>query len=186
MKKTVLIFGLIAGAIMALMMFCTLPFVDKIGFEKGWIIGYTTMVVAFLMIFFGIRSYRENIGAGQISFGRALAVGILITLVACVCYVVAWEIIYFNFMPDFVEKYASYMMGKLKASGASQQAIEAQLQQMKSFKAMYDNPFINAAISFIEPLPIGLIVTLISALILRKKSSKQQNEANVGGTGEFA
>jgi len=70
---------------------------------------------------------------------------------------VAWEIIYFKFLPDFVDKYASYMIEKLRTSGASQQVIDAKLQQMKSFKAMYDNPFINAGITFFEPFPIGLI-----------------------------
>ncbi len=147
MKKTVLTFGLIGGAIMAAMMFATMRFVDKIGINKGEIIGYTTMIVA-----------------------RAFAVGILITVVACICYVVAWEIIYFNFMPEFADKYASYMIEKARASGASQQVIDAKLQQMKSFKAMYDNPFINAGITFFEPFPIGLIATLISAAILRKKT----------------
>jgi len=170
MKKTVLTFGLIGGAIMATMMFATMPFVDKIGLNKGEIIGYTTMIVAFMLVFFGIRSYRENVNGGHITFGRAFAVGILITLVACVCYVVAWEIIYFKFMPEFVDKYASYMVEKVKASGASQQVIDAKLQEMKNFRAMYDNPFINAAISFFEPFPIGFIVTLISAAILRKKT----------------
>ena len=170
MKKTVLTFGLIGGAIMAAMMFATLPFVDKIGFDKGEIVGYTTMILAFMLVFFGIRSYRENVSGGQITFGRAFAVGILITLVACVCYVVAWEILYFNFMPDFGDKYASYMIEKVRASGANQQVIDAKLQQMNSFKAMYDNPFINAAITFAEPFPIGLLVTLISAAILRKKT----------------
>jgi len=170
MKKTVLTFGLIGGAIMATMMFATMPFMDKIGFNKGEIIGYTTMIVAFMLVFFGIRSYRENVNGGHITFGRAFAVGILITLVACVCYVVAWEIIYFKFMPEFVDKYASYMVEKVKASGASQQVIDAKLQEMKNFRAMYDNPFINAAISFFEPFPIGFIVTLISAAILRKKT----------------
>jgi len=170
MKKTVLTFGLIGGAIMAAMMFATLPFLDKIGFDKGEIVGYTTMILAFMLVFFGIRSYRENVSGGRITFGRAFAVGILITLVACVCYVIAWEIIYFKFMPDVVDKYASYMVEKVRASGASQQAIDAQVQQMESFKALYDNPFINAAITFAEPLPIGLIVTLISAAILRKKT----------------
>jgi hypothetical protein len=170
MKKTVLTFGLIGGAIMATMMFATLPFMDKIGFDKGEIIGYTTMILAFMLVFFGIRSYRENVSDGHITFGRAFAVGILITLVACVCYVVAWEIIYFKFMPDFADKYASYVIEKARASGASQQVIDTQLQQMKSFKAMYDNPLINAAITFTEPFPIGLIVTLISAAILRKKT----------------
>jgi len=169
MKKTVVTFGLIGGAIMAAMMFATLPFVDKIGFDKGEIVGYTTMILAFMLVFFGIRSYRENVSGGRISFGRAFAVGILITLVACVCYVVAWEILYFKFMPDFVDKYASYAVEKVRASGASQQIIDAKLQEMKSFKAMYDNPFINAAITFVEPFPVGLIVTLISAAILRKK-----------------
>ena len=170
MKKTVLTFGLIAGAIMAAMMFATLPFMDKIGFDKGEIVGYTTMILAFMLVFFGIRSYRENVSGGQITFGRAFAVGILITLVACVCYVVAWEILYFKFMPDFADKYAGYVVEKVRASGASQQVIDAKLEQMKSFKAMYDNPFINAAITFVEPFPIGLIVTLISAVFLRKKT----------------
>ena len=84
MKKTVLTFGPIGGAIMATIMFATLPFVDKIGVDKGEIIGYTTMIVAF-MLFFGIRSYRENVSGGHITFGRAFAVGILITLVASGC-----------------------------------------------------------------------------------------------------
>jgi uncharacterized protein DUF4199 len=171
MKKTVFTFGLIGGAIMAAMMFATLPFMDKIGFDKGAIIGYTTMILAFMLVFFGIRSYRENVNDGQITFGRAFAVGILITLIACVCYVIAWEIIYFNFMPDFLDKYSSYVIEKARASGATQQAIDAQVQQMKSFKAMYDNPFINAAITFTEPFPVGLIVTLISAAILRKRKA---------------
>ena len=170
MKKTVLTFGLIGGGIMAAMMFATLPFVDKIGFDKAEIVGYTTMILAFLLVFFGIRSYRENVGGGQITFGRAFAVGILITLITCICYVVAWEILYFKFMPDFADKYAGYMVEKVRATGASQQVVDAQLEQMKSFKAMYDNPFINAAITFVEPFPIGLIVTLISAAFLRKKS----------------
>ena len=155
---------------MAAMMFATLPFLDKIGFDKGEIVGYTTMILAFLLVFFGIRSYRENVGGGQITFGRAFAVGILITMVACACYVIAWEILYFKFMPDFADKYASYMVEKARSSGASQQAIDATLEQMKSFRAMYDNPFINAAITFLEPFPIGLIVTLISAAFLRKKT----------------
>src|SRR5215510_15001155 len=87
MKRTVLVFGLIAGAIMAAMMFITMPLIDRIRPERAEIIGYTTMVIAFLMIFFGIRSYRENVGGGSISFGRALSVGLLIVLVASICYV---------------------------------------------------------------------------------------------------
>jgi hypothetical protein len=172
MKKTVLTFGLIAGAIMAAMMFGTLPFVDKIGFDKGVIIGYTTMVLAFMLVFFGIRSYRENVNDGVITFGRAFAVGILITLVACVCYVIAWEILYYKFMPDFLDKYASYTIEKLQASGAGQVAIDAQIAEMKGMKEMLANPFLMAALTLIEPLPVGLIITTISSAILRKKPSE--------------
>lgn len=171
MKKTVLTFGLIGGVIIAAMMFATLPFIDKIGFDKGVIVGYTTMVLAFMLVFFGIRSYRENVSDGRITFGRAFAVGILITLVICLFYVIAWEIIYFKFMPDFAEKYTSYMVEQARAAGASQQVIDAKVQEMKSLKALFDNPLTNAALTFTEPFPIGLIVTLISAAILRKKTN---------------
>lgn len=169
MKKTVLTFGLIAGAIMAVMMFATLPFIDRIGFDKGMVVGYTTMVVSFLMVFFGIRSYRDNVREGKIGFGKAFTVGILITLIACICYVIAWEILYFNFMPDFIDKYVAHAIEKTRASGASQQAIDAQIQEMDSFKKMYANPLINVAFTFLEPLPVGLVLTTISAAILRKK-----------------
>jgi len=170
MKRTVLVFGLISGAIMAGMLLLTIPFIDKIGFDRGEIVGYTSMVLAFLLVFFGIRSYRENVGGGTISFGRALAVGLLIVLISTVCYVIAWEVVYFNFMHDFVDKYAAHMVEQVKNSGAGAQAIQAKLQEMKRFKELYENPFFNAVITFLEPLPVGLILTLISAIILRKKS----------------
>ena len=170
MKKTVLTFGLISGAVSSLLVLAMMPFVYRIGFDKGLIVGYTTIVVSLLLVPFGIRSYRENVGGGAISFGRAFAVGILITLISCICYVVAWEIVYFNFLPDFADKYSAYMVEKARASGASQQVIEATLQEMKSMKSMLDNPLIFAAIGFTEPFPVGLIITLISAAVLRKKS----------------
>ena len=173
MKKTVLTFGLISGAIMSALMLATVPFMHKIGFDRGLIIGYTSMVLAFLLVFFGIRSYRENIGGGQISFGRALGVGFLIMLISCVCYVVTWEIVYFNFLPDFGDQYANYMIQNARASGASAEQIAKQVEEMKNFKTMYDNPLINVAFTFLEPLPVGLIMTFISALILRK--SRKQN-----------
>lgn len=176
MKKTVLTFGLISGAVAALLMFSTVPFIYRIGFDKGVIVGYTAIVVSLLLVPFGIRSYRENVGGGNITFGRAFAVGILITLISCVCYVLAWEIVYFNFLPDFADKYAAYMVEKAKASGATQQVIDATLQKMKSMKAMLDNPLMLAVIGFTEPFPVGLIITTISAAILRKKPQGNERE----------
>ena len=176
MKKTVLTFGLISGAIISVLMLLTVPFIDQIGFDRGLIVGYTSMVLAFLLVFFGIRSYRENVGGGYISFGRALGVGLLIMLIACACYVITWEIVYFNFLPDFADKYANYMIEQARSSGASADQIAKQVEEMKQFKTWYDNPFINVAFTFLEPLPVGLVMTLISALILRKRRQDLQNE----------
>src|SRR5713226_6264026 len=169
MKKTVLTFGLLAGLVIMVMMFTTLLLSDRIGFGKGEIIGYTTIVLSFLLVFFGIRSYRENVSGGTITFGRAFAVGILITLIATVFYVATWEVMYFKFMLDFCDKYAAYAIEKARAAGASAQQIQATADEMKRFKVMLNNPFINAALTFTEPFPIGLIITLISSAVLRKK-----------------
>ncbi len=179
MKKTVLTFGLISGAIMSLMMLATLPFMDQIGFDYGMVIGYTTIVLSFMLVFFGIRSYRDNVGGGNITFGRAVAVGILITLISCLFYVGTWEVIYFKLMPDFAEKYTKYALDKVIASGASTEVINAKIQEMKSLKVMLDKPLINAAISFTEPFPIGLIVTLISAAILRTKTKHADRDEKI-------
>ena len=170
MKKIVLTFGTISGVIFSVMMFTTMPFMDQIGFDKGHLIGYTTMVVAFLLVFFGIRSYRENVLDGYISFGRAFKVGFLIMLVSCAFYVLSWEIVYFNFIPDFVDKYQAYVVETARANGATAEEIAKQTQDMEKFKGWYSNIFFNVIITFlIEPFPVGLIMTLISALILKKR-----------------
>src|ERR1700674_1451678 len=136
MKKTILTFGLISGALSSLMMVATVPFLDKIGFDKGEYFGYTAIVLSFLLVFFGIRSYRDNVGNGQITFTKAFAVGISITLISCIFYVVTWEIIYFNFLPNFMDEYGAHIIEKLKASGASAAAIQAQAEKIKKYKEM--------------------------------------------------
>ncbi|HLW97761.1 MAG TPA: DUF4199 domain-containing protein [Candidatus Acidoferrales bacterium] len=173
MKKTILTFGLISGAISTLMMVATVPFADRIGFDKGAFVGYTAIVLSFLLVFFGIRSYRDNIGNGQVTFFKGFTVGICITLISCVFYVVTWEILYFNFMHNFMDKYSAYAIEKAKASGASASAIQTQIQEMNDFKVKYENPFFNAAVTFTEPFPLGFLITLISAAVLRKKSQSQ-------------
>jgi hypothetical protein len=173
MKRTILVFGLISGALSSLMMLATMKFVDKIGFDKGEYVGYTAIVLSFLLVFFGIRSYRDNVGNGQITFTKGFAVGICITLISCIFYVVTWEALYFTVMHDFMDKYSAYMVEKLKASGASAAALQAQVQELKKYKEWYENPFYNAAMTFVEPFPVGLVITLISAAILRKKPQSQ-------------
>lgn len=169
MRKIVLTFGLIAGAILSVMMLVTIPFQDQIGFDKGAIIGYTTMVLAFLMVFFGVKSYRDNVAGGSVTFGRAFLVGILITLVASVCYVATWQVIYYKIAPDFMDKYSAYAMEQAKASGATEVQIDTQKKDMDEFMEMYKNPVVNIAFTFIEPLPVGIVFTLVTAGVLSRK-----------------
>lgn len=169
MKRVVLTFGLIAGAILSIVMMFTAPFLDRIGHDKGAIIGYTTMVLAFLMTYFGIKSYRDNVAGGTISFSRALGVGLMITVIASLCYVATWEVIYFRFVPDFGEKYAVYAVEQKRKSGASQAEVDAKAKEMAAFVESYKNPLVNVSYTFLEPLPVGLLLTLVSAAMLRRK-----------------
>lgn len=174
MKKTVLTFGLISGVLSSGMMLATVPFMHKLSSSKGLVIGYTAIVLSFLLVYFGIRSYRDNVGNGHITFTKAFAVGISITLISCLFYVATWEIVYFNFLPrDFMDKYGTQTIEKLKASGASPAVVEAKTQQLKKFKEQYENPLFNSLMTFIEPFPIGLVITLFSAAVLRKKAQSQ-------------
>jgi hypothetical protein len=177
MLKIVLTFGLIAGAVMAATFLAALPFHEQIGFDNSMVVGYASMVAAFLMVYFGVRQYRDQVGGGVISFGRALAVGLAITLVACLCYVVMWQIVYYNFIPDYLDKYAEYTIEKEKAAGATAAQLEASRQEMREFKEMYQNPLINAAFTILEPLPVGVLISLISAGVLRRG---RQNGALAG------
>jgi len=173
MRKIVLTFGLIAGAILSVMMLITLPFQDRIGFDRGAIIGYTTMVLAFLMVFFGVRSYRDNVAGGSVTFGRAFVVGLLITVVASVCYVATWQLIYYRLTPDFGDKYAAYAIEKAKKSGATDAQIAEKTKEMAQFSQMYKKPLVNIALTFLEPLPVGILFTLITAVALSRKRRVQ-------------
>ena len=179
MKKIVLTFGLISGVVCSVMMAATVPFGEQIGFEKAEYLGYTIIVLSFLMVFFGIRSYRENVLNGQITFARGFLVGILITLVTCIFYVATWEVMYYNFMPDFMDKYSAHILEKAKSSGMSAEALRSKIQELQKAKELYANPFYNAALTFLEPFPVGLAMTPVSALILRKRLPSQPARAAV-------
>ena len=170
MKKTVLICGLIAGFISA-SLFIGLMIVGDDGkhSEDGMLIGYTLMILAFSFIFVGTKITRDKHQGGVISFGKAFRVGLYITLIASTIYVVMWLFTYYLVMPDFAEHYSAQMLEKMKASGASAAELAREQAEMARFNQMYKNPFFNAMITYTEILPVGLLMSLISALILKKK-----------------
>lgn len=178
MRKIVLTFGLISGAILSAMMLATTPFIDKIGYDKGFIIGYTSMVLGFLLIYFGLRSYRDNVAGGSVSFGRALSVGALIALVGSLCYVATWEAIYYGGLaPNFMENYQAHSIESARASGATEAQIAEKKAEMEKYAEWYRNPVLNAGMTFLEPLPVALVMSLVTAGVV---SRKRRENAPVG------
>jgi hypothetical protein len=168
MKKTVWTYGLMSGALLSALMAATLPFQDE-GFDHSLLVGYGIMMVAFLLIYLGVRSYRERVGGGTVGFGRALAVGLSIGLIASVCYVATWEVMYFKFMPDFMARYGEHELETARADGASEAALAQKKAELDEFERMYQNPAINAAFTILEPLPVVLVVSLVSAGVLGRR-----------------
>ena len=168
MKKIVLTFGLLSGVLSAVLMTVNMLFLDDIGFDRGMYVGYTVIVISFLFVYFGVRSYRDNVLGGRISFGKAFQAGILITLISCVCYVASWMVTYPRLFPDFADKYVAYMVEDKRAAGASPAEIDQAAKEGEDIKRLLANPVTNAAVTFTEPFPVGVLVTLISAAALRK------------------
>lgn len=173
MKKTVLVFGLILGGIITTMMIygatqcCRNP-----ESESNDIAGYAALIVAFSFIFIGIKNFRDKYNGGLISFGKAFRVGTLITLVASTMYVVVWLFDYYLFVPDFIDKYIQHVLYEARTDGATQLQLDKKAAEMADFKELYKNPLFVVLISFAEVLPIGLVVSLISSLILKRAKLK--------------
>jgi hypothetical protein len=177
MKKNILIYGLIAGVVVATLMLINVNYVShcagNVDYNTSMLIGYASMLVAFSLVFVGIRNYRDKFSGGTISFGKAFKIGILMVLLASTVYVAAWMIDYYVFIPDFMEKLAASSIAELKVKGASQLEIAKQTKDMADMVEMLKNPFIHAAVAYTEILPVGLIVTTISSLILKRKTVPQ-------------
>src|SRR5689334_3047896 len=129
MKKTVFVFGVASGLVSSTLMLLTVPFMHQIGYDRGLVVGYTAIVAAFLVVFFGVRSYREQQAGGGLTFGRAFSVGILIVLISCAFYVATWELVYFKLSPDFMDNWTAHAVEQARASGASQAKIDETVRQ---------------------------------------------------------
>lgn len=173
MKPYVVKYGFLSGGISVVLMFLTfVVFRGPWLFENGVFVGYAGMVLSFAVIFVGVRSYREQVGEGRISFGKAFQVGLLITLISSACYALAWLCINHFLYPNFWDDYLQHSMERLRQSGATEAALQENMKTMEEYKSMTANPFFNVLFAFIEPLPVGFLVTLISAGVLRRKEPR--------------
>jgi hypothetical protein len=171
MKKIIITNGVIAGVIVSAMLLISLPLMDRgiLNYDSGMIVGYTSMVIALSVIFFGIKTYRDQYQSGTITFGQGFKLGILIALLAGVIYALTWEVYYNVAAPDFMQQYTEHYLKKMKEEGASQAEIQSMQTEMDNFSELYKNPVVRFGYTLMEILPVGLVITLISAGILRKR-----------------
>jgi amino acid transporter len=166
MKKNVLVFGIVLGLILCI------PWIIMVNmlytnpeFKSNDALGYAILIVIYSLIFVGIRNYRNRELCGNISFGKGFKVGVLITLIAGVVYVLVWSFSFYLFVPDFMEVYTEHVLYQC----TSEEDLAAKTIEMENFAKMYENPIFMVLMTFAEVVPIGLAVTLVSALILKKK-----------------
>jgi hypothetical protein len=171
MKRIILVYGLIAGTIIGGMLLITMPLYTSgtLNFDNGELLGYSTMTIAFSLIFFGVKSYRDKEMRGEITFGRAIKVGLLIALVACVVYALCWEIAYSQYGETFTREMVNHTLEKMKSEGATEAELAKTRADWEGFSELYKNPLIRFSITMLEPSPVAVLITLISAALLRRK-----------------
>lgn len=170
MKRIVLIYGIIGGIIVAAFMWLTLGSGEH-DFDNGMWVGYTTMVIGLSTIFFAVRSYRDKHQGGTIKFGKAFLVGLYITLIASTMYVASWMVLSATTEQDFMEAYYEHEKAELERSDLAREQVEAQLQEMRDFQEMYKNPVVKIGFTYMEILPVGLLISLLCAALLRSGRS---------------
>mgnify|MGYP006170034165 CR=1 FL=1 len=164
MNKIILKNGLFGSIIVsALLVFVTMYMRANPEKEVSMLIGFTVMTLAFFFLFWGIKQQREA-NNGLISFGKAFMTGFWISLIISTIYVLVWLIILYNFFPNFAEHYTDMAIQK-----ASPDEVAKVTEEMNSFKEMYKNPILVILFTYIEILPLGIVISFISALILKKK-----------------
>lgn len=170
MKSITIKYGLIGGVIVSIFMSINMGTMDmESDMGTSEIIGYTVIFIALTAIFFGIRKIRDDQYGGSISFGKAFLTGLYIALIASTLYVLTWMFLSEFYFPDFAAEYFNAEVAKIKSSGLSETEIATQIQGMEEFMENYKNPVFKFFITYIEILPVGLLISLISAAILKKK-----------------
>ena len=169
MKKDVLKHGLLSGLAAAILMGLTVPYEHHINARWAMAVGYTSMVLSFLIVFIGVKHYRDHERAGSITFARAFTAGLLMTLITCACYVAMWEVLTATVEKNFAHDYTAGLIRQAQHSGLQGAALQHKIAEANQFEAMYANPLYRMSMTLLEPLPVGLVMALVTAGILRRK-----------------
>lgn len=177
MKKTILTFGAISGLVIGLFIVVISLLVSRYPSLENTYVGYSAQIIAFAFIFVGVKNFRDKFNQGTVSFGKAFRIGLGITLIAGTVYVLVWLVEFYVFIPDFMEKYAAKMVKNVHDSGVPQAIADKKIAQINGMKEMYKNPLFVILLTYAEVLPVGLIISLLTALILKRKYPRPQAQA---------
>ena len=168
MRKTITTYGLIAGAVIAISVALSLALGsgDESPAALEWL-GYAVMIIAFSVIFVAIKAYRDKELGGVIRFGTAFGVGIGVTLVASLIYVAAWEVNLYVTDYAFIEQYTQSLIETEEEAGASEAELAELTAEIEVLKERYANPLFRLPMTLLEIFPVGLLITLTSAAVLR-------------------
>ena len=170
MKRAVWKYGLLSGLVLAVLLALTVPFEHHTSARFGMVVGYTIMVLSFLIVFVGVKRYRDLECGGTISFGRAFGAGVLMMLISCACYVAMWEVLVATVEKNFAHDYTEGMVKRAQNSGLQGAALEARIAEIRKFEATYSNPVYRMGMTLLEPLPVGIVMALVTAGVLRRQS----------------
>ena len=167
MLTTILRYGVIAGIIVAIPTFAIPVTFKSLSPATGMVIGYTSMLVALSFVFMGVKHQRDAAGGGVITFWPALGLGLAISLVAGVFYVLAWEMALAVSGMDFAAEWSAHTLAEARARGDSAAAIARLSTEMAQFRSDYARPLYRMGVTLSEILPVGVLVSLVSAGLLR-------------------
>jgi hypothetical protein len=171
MKRIVLVFGSISGLLIGAWTVASMAYLYSTNnFEGSMLMGYTAMLLALSLVYVGVKSFRDKENGGIITFGKAFQTALFISFVASTIYVVAWTAEFYLYMPDFMDKFSAQYLQKAQNNGATAAEISAKTAEINSMKELYKNPLMVVLFTYLEILPVGLVVSLISALLLKRKS----------------
>ncbi|MFT3933782.1 MAG: DUF4199 domain-containing protein [Chitinophagaceae bacterium] len=172
MKKVILTFGGIAGLIVSIFIVVLTVANNQTSKHIGnEFVGYSIMIIAFSFIFVGVKNFRDRHNNGVISFWQATKIGLGITLIASTIYVAIWLVDFYLFVPDFMDKYASHMIDDAKKAGLSGAALQKKIDGMNEIKELYKKPIFVILFTYLEIAPVGILISLIAAFILKRKTA---------------
>jgi hypothetical protein len=164
--KYALIYGGIAGAIAISIITATIA-MDLPSHATSMVVGYLVMLAALSLIFVGVKRYRDVECGGVIRFGRAFGLGLGMALVAGLVYTIGWEVYVGISGHDYMAEYTASMLENMRAEGAAPAAIAARAAEMRDFSDSFRNPLFRMPMIFVEIFPVGFLVALVTAALLR-------------------